>query len=263
MTGRLPRLVGMVHLLPLPGSPRFAGSMDEIVGTAAEDAAVLVEAGFPALMVENFGDVPFYADDVPPETVAALTLAVAEVVQTRVPTGVNVLRNDAMAALGIAAATGARFIRVNVLTGVMYTDQGPIVGRAAEVQRLRRNLNPDIEVWADVMVKHATPPVGIDAEQAAEDTVERALADALIISGTGTGAEPDLAEAKVVRDAVPKSMRLVIGSGATSDNLGALLEVADSVIVGSSIKVDGDANNRPDPARVSRFIEEAARRGLV
>lgn len=263
MTNRLPRLVGMVHLKPLPGSPLFAGSMDEIVETAADDARLLTDAGFPALMVENFGDVPFYADTVPPETVAALTVVVNEVMAAGVPIGVNVLRNDAIAALGIAAATGARFIRVNVLTGVMFTDQGLITGRAPEVHRLRRSLDLDVEVWADVLVKHATPPAGLHVEQAAVDTLERGLADALILSGSGTGAEPDMAEAKVMKDSVPEATRIVIGSGAMSDNLGALLEVADSVIVGSSIKVDGDANNRPDPARVSRFIEEAARRGLV
>jgi len=259
----LPRLVGMVHLLALPGSPGFAGSMDEVVTTAADDARLLAEAGFPALIVENFGDVPFYADEVPPETTAAMTVAVEAVTRSGVPVGVNVLRNDALAALGVAKATGARFIRVNVLTGIMYTDQGPIVGKAAEVLRRRETLDPSIEIWADVLVKHSTAPYGVDARQAALDTVERGLADALIVSGSGTGEEPDVTEARTVRDAVPGETRVAVGSGATADNLVTLLEVVDTVIVGSSVKVDGEANKRPDPARAGAFIEAAAERGLV
>lgn len=234
-----------------------------MVETAAADARALADAGFPALMVENFGDAPFFADDVPPETIAAMTVAVGAAGQTRLPLGVNVLRNDALAALGVAAATAARFIRVNVLTGVMYTDQGPIVGRAAEVLRKRAEMAPDVEVWADVMVKHATPPVGLTAGQAAVDTVGRGLADAVIVSGSGTGAEPDLGEAEEVRAAVPDSMRVVIGSGATGDNLDRLLHVADTVIVGSAVKAGGDPNNRPDPLRANALVEKAAERGLL
>lgn len=253
----------MVHLLPLPGSPRFDGSMDRVVETAASDAEVLVEAGFPALMVENFADVPFFADNVPPETVAAMAVAVGEVTAKGLPVGVNVLRNDGLSALGVAAATGAAFIRVNILTGVMYTDQGPIVGRADEIQRRRRAICPDVEVWADVMVKHATPPAGLEVEQATEDLVERGLADVVIVSGAGTGSEPDLSRLKTVRSATPEKTRVAIGSGAATDNLEALCEFADTVIVGSNIKFDGRATNRPDPQRAARFVEAAEEKGLL
>ena len=260
----LPHLVGMVHLLPLPGSPRFGGSMGQVLDAARSDAATLERSGFPALLVENFGDAPFRADGVESETVAGLTLAVAAVqAETSLPVGVNVLRNDALAALGIAAATGARFIRVNVLTGVMYTDQGPIVGKAAELLRRRAALAPEAEIWADVLVKHATPPSGLTAEQAARDTVERGLADAVIVSGSGTGAEPDLEEAAAIAGAVPKGTRVVVGSGATTGNLGRLLEVADTVIVGSALKADNDPGQPVDAARAAAFFEAASGHGLV
>lgn len=253
----------MVHLLALPGSPGFGGSIDEVVTTAAKDARLLADTGFPSLIVENFGDVPFYADEVRPETIAAIALAVDAVTEMGVPVGVNVLRNDALAALGVATATGARFIRVNILTGIMYTDQGPIVGKAADLLRRRETLASSVEIWADVLVKHSAAPYGVDARQAALDTVERGLADAVIVSGSGTGEEPDVAEARTVRDAVPDGTRVAVGSGATADNLAALLDVVDTVIVGSSIKVDGDANERPDPARANAFVKAAAERGLV
>jgi membrane complex biogenesis BtpA family protein len=254
----------MIHLLPLPGSPGFDGSMDHVLETALDEAIVLAGAGFPALMVENFGDVPFHADSSDPETIAAMTLAVRGVLEeTGLPVGVNVLRNDALAALAIAAVTGANFIRVNVLTGVMYTDQGPIVGRADELARRRAWLAPAVEIWADVMVKHATPPPGLDMEQAVEDTVLRGMADAVIVSGSGTGVAPDAMEAARARAILPKGTRLVIGSGVAVDNLGTYAEVADTVIVGSYLKTDGVANERLDPQRVAAFIGAARHHGLA
>jgi membrane complex biogenesis BtpA family protein len=254
----------MIHLLPLPGSSGFGGSMEEVLETAAQEAAVLANAGFPSLMVENFGDVPFHAETSDPETIAAMSLAVRAVLEeTALPVGVNVLRNDALSAMAIAAVTGASFIRVNVLTGVMYTDQGPIVGRADELSRRRAWLAPEVEIWADVMVKHATPPPGLDIEQAVEDTVLRGRADAVIVSGSGTGVAPDVAEAARARAVLPKGTRLVIGSGVGVDNLATVSEVADGVIVGSYLKADGVASERLDPARVDAFIEAARHHGLV
>lgn len=238
--------------------------MTEVLDVARADAAVLADSGFPALMVENFGDVPFFADSVPPETAAAMTLATSAIIdETALPLGVNVLRNDASTALGIAAATGARFIRVNVLTGMMYTDQGPIVGRAAEVARKRASLGRDVEVWADVMVKHASPPPGLEIRQVAVDTVERGLADAVIVSGSGTGAVPDPDDARTVREAVAKGTRIVIGSGVDPSNLTSLTEIADSFIVGSSVKYDGEAQNRVDRARARQLVRAAQDVGLI
>ena len=119
------RPIGVIHLSPLPGSPGFKGDLQACLTAAASDARLLTEAGFDSLIVENFGDAPFFSDAVPAVTVAAMTRAVAAVTEVAgVPVGVNVLRNDARSALAIAAATGASFIRVNVLSGIMTTDQG-------------------------------------------------------------------------------------------------------------------------------------------
>ena len=120
-------LIGMVHLGPLPGAARSV-PLDEVIDRAVSDAVDLVDAGFDALMIENFGDAPFFADDVPKVTIAAMTRAIAAIAtQIEVPFGVNVLRNDGLGALAVAAATGAQFIRINVLLGSMSTDPGPII----------------------------------------------------------------------------------------------------------------------------------------
>lgn len=231
--------------------------MDLVLERAHSDAQQLEEAGFDGLMVENFGDAPFYADAVPPETVAGITRSVASLSgTTTLRIGVNVLRNDGLSAVGIAAAVDAKMIRVNVLSGMMNTDQGPIVGEAAQLVRERQRLSPDTQIWADVMVKHATPPPGLETIQAATDTWERGGADALVLSGPGTGHPLDLDEAATVREALPNAP-LVVGSGGSVDNIAQLLEVFDCAIVGSATKVDGVVTNEVDPARAAAIVTTA------
>ena len=252
----LPRLIGMVHLGPLPGSPGFDGDLDGAVAAAAADAEVIAEAGFDGVMVENFGDAPFFADDAPKVTIASLTTAVNAVYEaSRLPTGVNVLRNDGLGALAVAAATPASFIRVNVLSGTMYTDQGPIVGNAAEIARMRAAVCPDVAVMADVFVKHATPPAGLTIKDATNDLVERAGADAVVVSGVGTGSAADLDELATVAQA--SHLPVYLGSGVSVDNVAAMLGIAQGAIVGTSIKVDGVATNPVDPAAAAAFITAA------
>jgi membrane complex biogenesis BtpA family protein len=250
-------LIGVVHLLPLPGTPRWAGSLDDVLRQAVADARTLSEAGFDGIVVENYGDIPFFAHRVPAETVAALTHAVVRVAEvTSVPLGVNVLRNDAAAAIGIATATEARFVRVNVHTGSMWSDQGLIHGRAADTLRLRAALGIEVAILADVHVKHATPPLGYDLRAAAADAWHRGLADALVVSGAATGRPTSAADLEAVRIAVPEASVLV-GSGSTASDVARLLERADGVIVGSAVMVDGRAGGPIDPHRAEAFRRAA------
>ena len=252
----LPRLIGMVHLAPLPGSPDFTGDLDAVIETAVADASIIAAAGFDGLMIENFGDAPFFADDVPKETIASLTAAVIAVhAAAKIPTGVNVLRNDALGALAVAASTPASFIRVNVLSGSMYTDQGPIVGRAAQVARLRKAICPDVAIMADVFVKHATPPAGLSLIDATHDLVERSGADAVVVSGVGTGSPAALADVETVVDA--SSLPVYLGSGVNADNVDAMLAVANGAIIGTSIKVGGIPTGAVD-ARLAADMVAAA-----
>ena len=251
------RLIGMVHLGPLPGSPAFSGDMDAILRNAVADATVLADAGFDAILIENFGDAPFFADDVPDATVASITRAATEVRSAvSIPIGINVLRNDAIAAISIASAVGASFVRINVLTGAMTTDQGPIVGKAAEVARLRTALGSHIEIAADVMVKHAVPPPGLTMADAARDTWERGGADALVVSGSSTGDPVAAGDLKALRDAVPDAP-ILIGSGANSATVADLLRIANGVIVGTAIKVGGSTTAAVDPAAAAALVAAA------
>lgn len=248
-------VIGVVHLLPLPGSPGWQGDFNKVLARARSDAEALASGGVDGIIVENFGDVPFEKDRVGPETVASLALAVSEVQRmVKLPLGINVLRNDPLVALAVASVTGARFIRVNVHTGAMLTDEGIIEGRSAETLRYRRALAAEVKIFADVLVKHAVPLGNQSLGDMARATVERGRADALIITGPFTGDAADLDDVAEVRDVVPGIPNLV-GSGITEANVNKYLAHADGVIVGTSIKVGGIVDNPVDPDRVARLMK--------
>jgi uncharacterized protein len=250
-------LVGMVHLLPLPGSPRWGGSMEQVLDRARADARALVEGGMDGLLVENLGDAPYHPGPVPSETVAALALAL-QAVRTEAagrPVGVNVLRNDARAGVGLAATEGADFLRVNVHAGTMFTDQGTLQGSAHDTLRARARLAPNLLLLADVLVKHARPPAGIDPGTAALDLRERGLADVLVVSGARTGAPTDPVRIQAVRRAVPDAP-IWVGSGLTRENARELLAEADGAIVGSALHRDGLVGRGIELSRVRELMDE-------
>lgn len=243
-------LVGVVHLAPLPGSPQWGGSMEAVLDRAFRDADAYASGGFDGFIVENYGDRPFAPGAVPSATVAALT-AVAARLRDRypeIPMGINVLRNDAMAALGIARAVGAAFIRVNILVGAMITDQGIIEGRAWDLALLSRQLLAgDIAIWADIMVKHAAVLGDQTLEGQADDAFRRGGAAVLVLSGRATGTEADDADFRRVRAILPRAP-LVVGSGLSAANFHRFRDVADGAIVASSLYGD---DGRIDAAKVA------------
>jgi membrane complex biogenesis BtpA family protein len=253
-------LVGMAHLQPLPGSPRDRGEgIDSVVERAVADAVALERGGADAVMIENFFDAPFAKERVPPHTIAAMTRAVAAVrAAVSVPIGVNVLRNDARAAIAVAHVCGAQFVRINVFVGAAVTDQGVIEGAARDAVLYRRDLGAQVALWADVHVKHAVQLGGGSLEDAARDAVERGLADALIVSGAATGAPTDPETARAVKSAAPDTP-LLVGSGFMRESAASLLAHADGAIVGTALKRNGriDADVDSDRVRALRSAMDA------
>ncbi len=246
----IPRFIGMVHLAPLPGAPHAAPLAGTIARAIAE-AETLVAAGFDAICIENFGDAPFYPRRVPRLTVAAMTAVIAAVrARVSLPIGVNVLRNDGESALAIAAVVGGAFVRINVLTGAAVTDQGIIEARAHHIARLRASAAPNVRIFADILVKHALPLGGApDLSQLVHDTVDRAGADAVIVSGSGTGQPVD--DARLAAIATAASVPVFIGSGATTATAKTLLRHAHGIIVGTALK---STDGLVDLAKAKAFI---------
>jgi membrane complex biogenesis BtpA family protein len=214
-------VIGMIHLRPLPGSPRFDGDLTAICDAALRDAAALAEGGVAGLMMENFGDVPFFPGRAEAHVVAAMTaLACAVRRAVELPLGINVLRNDGQSALAIAVAAGAQFIRVNVLCGARVTDQGVINGIAHDLLRDRAMLDARaVAIMADVDVKHSAALAARPLAEEVADTVQRGMADALIVSGTGTGKATDPLQVKAARQAAAATP-LFVGSGVDVTTVG-------------------------------------------
>jgi uncharacterized protein len=189
MTTTPPHLIGMLYLPPLPGSLRYGGNLTAVRDFVLRDAEALSAGGVDALMIENFGDTPFYTGAVPAHVIAHMTALAGEVMrQFPLQMGINVLRNDGCAALSIAHALGAQFLRVNILTGARITDQGVIQGIAHDLLRLRSTLDAQhIRIFADVNVKHSAPLGTVALEDEVDDVMHRGGADAMIITGAGTG----------------------------------------------------------------------------
>src|SRR5438132_10719847 len=218
------------------------------------EAEIFPQYPIDGLIVENFRDIPFYPHALPAESIAALTAVTREVVRVvQVPVGVNALRNDAQAAMAIATASEAAFIRVNVHMGTVVSDQGIIEGASHATLRLRAALRSRVLIFADAGVKHATPLADRGLATETRDLTERGLVDAIIVSGDYTGAPTHLEDIATVRQHT--TLPILIGSGATPDNLPHVYAHVDGLIVGSYFKKAGKAENLVEEARVKKFTE--------
>lgn len=246
-------VIGCVHLMPLPGSPRYDGRMAEIYNAALAEVDIFRRHSIDGLIVENFRDMPFYPGRLPTESVAALACVVREIVKVAmVPVGVNALRNDAGAGLAIATAAEAHFIRVNVHMGAVVADQGLLQGTAHETLRLRSALQSNVLIFADVGVKHAAPLAGRGLAAETRELSERGLVDAIIVSGAMTGSETQIPDIDIVRQNTP--LPVLVGSGVTPENLENVYARVDGLIVGSYFKEDGQAENLVEEKRVKAFM---------
>jgi uncharacterized protein len=260
--GKAKVAIGVVHCLPLPGTPRHQRiAFSTIIDRALADASAYVEGGLDGLIVENHGDIPFVKESgLGPETAAALAVITAEIRrECRVPIGVNVLANAAIHALAIAKAGGATFVRVNQWANAYVANEGFVEGEAGKALRYRAAIDAgDVRIFADVHVKHGAHAIVGDRplEELARD-VEFFDADVAIATGQRTGNAANLDEVRTIASAT--SLPVLIGSGVTEENVVKLLEVADGVIIGSSLKRGRIWSEPVAGAHVRSFAERMAR----
>jgi uncharacterized protein len=250
-------VIGMAHLPPLPGTPLYdeRTGVGGIVASVRGDLDVLLDSDIDAVMFCNEGDRP-YALRAGFEGVATLARVVTELAPDDRPFGVDFLW-DARAALAVAAATGASFIR-EVTTGAYESDMGVWNTDAAELLRERRRLGADhVAVLMNVTPEFASPLGSRTVAQVARSAVVSSLADAILVSGPMAGAEPELDALREARAAVPDDVPVLANTGVKSTNVREFLEIADGAIVGSDLKTDGGTWNRVDRERVERFMEAA------
>lgn len=223
-------IIGCLHLKPLPGSPEFE-DLEDVIDHAVRNAKKLEEGGVDAIIVENFNDRPFLME-VGKETVAAMTVVAKEVRDSvSIPIGINVLRNDGIAAASIAKAVKADFIRVNQLFFPSFTPEGIAQPIAGELFRFIRSIKLRVMVFADIQVKHAVHFAGIEEYI---ENAERSLADAFVVTGETTGKPPKPSLVKRVAETLRAP--IIVGSGITPENIDKFRKYAYAFIVGSYFK---------------------------
>ena len=261
LVGRRHAVIGVIHSRALPGSPDYDGEgMEELVAFAVAEAGRYRDGGADGLIVENHGDIPFAKpDELGPETAACMAVMTRAVRDAAgLPTGVNVLANGAVAALAVAKASGASFVRVNQWANAYVANEGFMEGKAGAAMRYRSWLRArEIKIFADVHVKHGAHAVTSDRAvgELARD-VEFFDADVAIGTGQRTGDAATLEELRAIAGGT--SLPLAVGSGVTPDNVGDLFTVADAVIVASWLKRDGVWWNPVDPERMAVFMRAVA-----
>lgn len=254
-------IIGMVHLKALPGSPSNSLSLEEIIEFGKNDLTILEEGGIDGVIIENYNDYPFFPNKVEPITITSMTLVVNDLIKsTKLPVGVNILRNACSEALTIASLLKAHFIRSNIWTGAYITDQGIIEGCSHLVKRLQKTISSTTKncstplIFADVHCKHSSPLSARSIASEVQDTFERGLADAVIITGERTGlpAKLEILKSLKVKGFAP----IIVGSGVTSDNVSEFLPYCDGLIVGTSLKKNGLIDNPVDLIRVKKIVNE-------
>lgn len=243
-------IIGMIHLKPLPTSPNNKYSVDEIIYYALRDLKTLEEAGIEYAIVENVFDTP-YSTKISMELMVTFThiFTVLEN-NTKINLGVNIHATSGTEEMLVASVCGAQFIRAESFVEHRHTSTGLLKPMAADLMRTKARMHSDVKVFADVNVKESRPVYA----QNIEETIPEALAagaDAIIVTGLATGKPPLPSEIKNLKELTPDKP-LLIGSGVSAENISELMKYADGVIVGSSIKEDGDITK---PVSLERTVE--------
>ncbi|MCS5736230.1 BtpA/SgcQ family protein [Herbiconiux daphne] len=249
-------LIAMAHLPALPGTPLYdaAAGVQGMVDQVHSDVALLVEAGFDAVMFCNENDRPYELRG-GPESAAVMARVVTECRPDGIPFGVDFLW-DPRIALAVAVATGASFLR-EVTGGVWESDMGLWNTDSAALLRERRRLESDVAILVNIAPEFASPIGTRSFPQIAHSTVVSSLADAILVSGPMAGAGPSVDVLRSVREAVDPAVPVILNTGARAETIAGMLELADGCIVGSSLKVDGYTWNPVDPDRARRFVDAA------
>lgn len=249
-------IIAMAHVPAMPGTPLYDPDMgpDGIVEAVRRDVHHLVEGGVDGILFCNENDRP-YQLEAGLEASAMLARVVTECRPDSLPYGVDFLW-DPMAAMAVAATTGASFMR-EVATGAYESDMGLWTPDAAKLLRYRRSLDANVAVFMNVTPEFASPLGSRTVGQVAKSTVVSSLADAILVSGPMAGAEPDHSALEEAKEAVGEDVPVLLNTGAKAGNIQSFLKVADGCIVGSALKVDGHTWNPVDPDRVAEFVEVA------
>jgi len=248
-------LIGMVHLLALPGTPKYK-DLNNVITKAKAEAELLEKLGFDAIIIENMHDVPYLNRKVGEEIVAAFTAISITLKQTiKIPIGIQILAGANTAAIAVAKAANLDFIRGEGFVFSHVADEGLMNSDAGKLLRYRKMIDAkNIKIYTDIKKKHSAHSITADVSIAeTAKAAEFFLSDGIIITGSSTGLPADISELKEVRKS--SKLPIFIGSGITPNNLADYYDYADGFIVGSYIKEDGYWENDISVDRCSKLVK--------
>ncbi len=248
-------IIGMIHVSALPGTPKFSGSIPDIIAKAKAEAIIYQQAGIDMIAIENMHDVPYLNQQVGPEIVATMAIVGYEVKQaTGLPCGIQILAGANVEAMAVAQAAGLDFIRAEGFVFAHVADEGWIDGQAGKILRYRRHIGADkLLVLTDIKKKHSSHAITADVNIAeTAHAAEFFLSDGVIVTGVATGTEASLEELAQVKAAV--NIPVLVGSGITLQNVEAYLAIADALIVGSYFKQGGHWTQELEFERVKALM---------
>ncbi len=250
------KIIAMVHLDALPGTPKYGGNVRRIIDRALAETEIYAAEGIGNIMIENMHDVPYLNRDAGHEISSIMTLVLYEIV-TRFPVkaGIQILAGANKAALAAAHSAGASFIRAEGFVFSHVADEGMMNSDAGELLRYRKNIGADnIKILTDIKKKHSSHSITSDVSiLETARAAEFFLSDGVIVTGVATGSEPSIEEIKMLRGKI--SIPIIAGSGITSKNAAGFLPFIDAAIIGSEFKTDGKWYNSVDRERVRTFME--------
>jgi membrane complex biogenesis BtpA family protein len=250
-------VVGMIHVDPLPGTPRYKGNVESIISKAVEEAIIYKNCGIDAIAIENMHDIPYLKRNAGPEIISLMSIIGREVKKvSQLPCGIQILAGANKQALAAAQSAGMDFIRSEGFVFAHVADEGILESDAGELLRYRKQIGAeDILIFTDIKKKHSSHTITSDV-----DIIETAraaeffLSDGVILTGKFTGKEPDIDELKKVYSAV--KIPVIIGSGLTADNIEKYYRFADAFIIGSYFKKGGDWKNKVEAERVKALMDK-------
>lgn len=250
-------IIGMIHVLPLPGSVWWEGNIQNLLQRSQKELEIYKDEGVDAVMLENMFDAPYSKPPLAQETVAAM-IRIAKIIRkkTMLPIGVQMLEGANCEAMKIAAKADLDFVRVEGFVYAHIGGAGLIEGSARKILELRKKLNAQhIQIFSDAKKKHCAH--ALTGDLSLGDIVKQSdffCTDGTIVTGNFTG-EPasfdDLIQAKKAAPHLP----LLVGSGIDLKNLNDFFHLADGFIVGTYFKENGLWKNPVSAKRVRDLVK--------
>lgn len=250
-------IIGMIHVDPLPGTPKYRGNFPDIVKKALKEAQIYKKAGIDIIAIENMHDLPYLNRLVGPEITASMSVIGFEIKsKLDIKCGIQILAGANKEALSAAFCSGLDFIRAEGFVFAHIADEGIMEGCAGELLRYRRIIGAEnILILTDIKKKHSSNLITSDVDICeTAKAAEFFLSDGIIVTGVSTAKEADINELQKVKNSV--NIPVITGSGVTIENVEKYLKVSDALIIGSYFKHDGLWSNEVDPTRVKALMDK-------